>query len=203
MMFKSAFLKTAFVFSLYTSAALAFSSGVKAQEVAGDVSQGVANTEAAPAALDAEVYKNLEEAYQINLSLGRSDFRPNEYNSLFYTVWQHSLLQDAKRLFRTRKPGEYEVPVEQDPAKRERGIRELSLGGILFKAADNWIVWLNGKRITPDAIPKEVIDIRVDKEYVELKWLDQYNNLIYPVRIRPHQRFNLDTRIFLPGRSTL
>lgn len=169
----------------------------------GNATQGVIDNAVAPAAMDAEVYKNLEGAYKTHLKLGRPDFNPAEFSSLFYTIWQHNLLQDAKRLFRTRKPGEYEEPVSEDPVQRERGLRELSVGGILYKTSDDWIVWMNGQRVTPDAIPKEVIDIKVNKEYVELKWLDTYKNLIYPVRIRPHQRFNLDTRIFLPGRSAL
>ena len=82
---------------------------------------------------------------------------------------------------------------------RPRGIREISLSGILFKGKDSWVVWLNGKRLAPDALPKEVIDIKVAESHVDLRWFDAYTNLIYPIRIRPHQRFNLDTRIFLPG----
>ena len=69
----------------------------------------------------------------------------------------------------------------------------------MYSQADNWVVWLNGQRVTPEAIPKEIMDIKVRKDYVELKWYDSFSNLIYPVRLQPHQRFNLDSRIFLPG----
>jgi hypothetical protein len=77
--------------------------------------------------------------------------------------------------------------------------REITLGGIVYVDGDDWTIWLNGKRVNPKAIPKEVIDLKVYKEYVEMKWFDDYTNQIFPLRMRTHQRFNLDARIFLPG----
>jgi hypothetical protein len=53
--------------------------------------------------------------------------------------------------------------------------------------------------VTPEALPEEIMDLKVYKEHVDLKWLDYYTNRIFPIRIRAHQRFNMDTRIFLPG----
>lgn len=128
---------------------------------------------------------------------------PAKIGTLFFTLWQHSLLQDAKRLFVTRRPTEPEIAkAGDDPANLQpidKGIREISVGGILYRGDKEWVVWLNGMRLVPDAIPKEVIDIKVAKTYIDLKWFDAYTNLIFPVRLRPHQRFNLDSRIFLPG----
>jgi len=128
--------------------------------------------------------------------------KPQEIGTLVFTLWQHALLQDAKRLFTTRRPTDADMAAAADGSAAQakpRGVRELGLNGILYKNKDNWIVWLNGKRMAPGAIPKEIIDIKVTKDYIDLKWFDAYTNLIYPVRIRPHQRFNLDSRIFLPG----
>lgn len=129
---------------------------------------------------------------------------PGKIGTLFFTLWQHSLLQDAKRLYVTRRPTPEEVKnaADSDPNSLQpidRGIREISLGGILYRGDKEWVVWLNGMRMVPDAIPKEVIDIKVAKTHIDLKWFDAYTNLIFPVRLRPHQRFNLDSRIFLPG----
>jgi hypothetical protein len=122
---------------------------------------------------------------------------PNTLRSLLFTSWQHALLQEYRRGDQVyRPPSGME---SEDTLSKGRGVREISLGGIAYKNADQWTVWLNGKRVTPKAIPLEVMDIKVYSEYVELEWLDAYNNLIYPVRLRPHQRFNLDSRIFLPG----
>lgn len=131
-----------------------------------------------------------------------SSVTPEAMSSLFYTAWQHALLQEAKIGFNTRLPD----PGEDSSGRsrvRDPGKRELSLGGIAYANEKKWTVWLNGVRVTPDAIPSEVLDIKVRDAYIDLKWFDGYTNKIYPVRLRPHERFNLDTRIFLPGNGTL
>ncbi len=152
--------------------------------------------------LDPAAFKNLEAALG-SMAVLRKNATPSEdIGTLVFTLWQHALLQDAKKIFRTRRPTESEIAAAADGGAVEpkpRGIREIGLNGILYKGKDNWVVWLNGKRLAPDALPKEVIDIKVHSTYIDLKWFDSYTNLIYPVRIRPHQRFNLDSRIFLPG----
>jgi hypothetical protein len=121
-------------------------------------------------------------------------------HTLFFTLWQHSLLQEAKQRLNTRAPEPGEIAKENSgkPAG-PAGPREISLGGIVYVKANDWTVWLNGTRITPKAIPKEVIDIRVHPHSIDLKWFDARTNVIYPIRLRTHQRFNLDSRIFLPG----
>ena len=78
-------------------------------------------------------------------------------------------------------------------------LRDVSLGGIAFESPDEWTIWLNGKRVTPDALPSEAIDLRVYRDFIEVKWFDSRSNQVYPIRLRPSQKFNLDTRIFLPG----
>ena len=77
--------------------------------------------------------------------------------------------------------------------------REIILGGILYVSDDDWTIWLNGKRVTPKALPKEVIDLKVYDAHIEVKWFDDWTNQIFPIRLKTHQRFNIDTRIFLPG----
>lgn len=166
--------------------------------------QGVADvTQDKEGELDPDLYMGIQQSYQASMKMrGGPGVMPDQIKTLFFTRWQHELLQDAKFGFWTRRPEEYEL--NKDPEaleKRVRDIREISLAGILYSAPEDWVVWLNGQRLTPDAIPKQVIDIQVAKDYVELKWFDSWTNLIFPVRLRPHQRFNLDTRIFLPGEA--
>ena len=122
----------------------------------------------------------------------------SRFPSLFFSVWEHDLISDARRGLNTRPPdtgtgreGEAADPIESP--------REISLGGIVYKSSKNWTVWLNGMRISPDRIPAEVMDIKVYKDYIELEWFDAQTNQIFPVRMKAHQRFNLDARLFLPG----
>lgn len=77
--------------------------------------------------------------------------------------------------------------------------RYLSLAGISYQAPENWIIWLNGKRMTPDALANEIIEIKVREDFVEIKWLDFGKGQVFPVRLRPNQKFDLETKTFLPG----
>lgn len=122
----------------------------------------------------------------------------DNFPTLFFTAWQHALLQEAKIGFNTRLP-EGQLGSGADQAKKDPGIREVSLGGIAFANTSKWTVWLNGVRVTPNAIPQQVLDIKVSQAYIDLKWFDNYTNRIFPIRLRPQERFNLDSRIFLPG----
>lgn len=137
----------------------------------------------------------------------------NEMNSVLFTYWEYTALRDA---IRARKLGGFtRAPTD---AQLNRGLnrnqtkdlervkpppekRYITLGGILYESKENWTIWLNNKRVTPNAIPEEVIDLKVFNDYIEIKWMDEWGNQIFPIRLRPHQRFNMDTRIFLPGVS--
>lgn len=131
---------------------------------------------------------------------------PAEMPSLLFTYWEHTALKDARRYRGSRKaPTAQELARDlrtndlEPPPRPPPEERDISLGGIVFVAHNDWTIWLNGKRITPNAIPEEVLDLKVYDEYIEVRWFDDYTNQIFPIRLRPHQRFNIDTRMFLPG----
>lgn len=131
----------------------------------------------------------------------RKTFRP-----LVFTYWEYLAIQDAlktKGLTRAVAPEELkrdlknrDGTVKVKPPPEEREIR---LSGIVYNGAKDWTIWLNEKRVTPSAIPSEIFDLKVYRDYIEFKWFDDYTERIFPIRLRPHQRFNIDTRIFLPG----
>lgn len=150
---------------------------------------------------DEQLRIGLQEMFQRKSKLRTPDVDPSQLTTLLFTLWQHELLLEAKALFDGRPVGAGESLASSE-GEKPKGLREISLGGISYRGPSNWTVWLNKVRITPDAIPKEVMDISVSKDYIELKWFDSYTNLIFPVRLRAHQRFNLDNRIFLPGEGT-
>lgn len=143
------------------------------------------------------IEKEIREMYN------KETVEPSSIPSLVFTPAQHALLREARIGFNTRMPTLQELkdnPDPNDPNYRPpTALREISLGGIVFYSPDDWTIWLNGKRVTPDALPGEALDLRVYKEYIELRWFDSGTNQVYPVRLRPNQRFNIDGRMFLPG----
>ena len=122
----------------------------------------------------------------------------NDY-SLFFTPREIDLISEARNGLVARLATEDEIEASQRMGNRPKGPREVSLEGILFTNNTEWVIWINNQKITPDRIPPEVTDIRVGKDYVRLKWYDSYTNKIFPIKLQPQQRFNIDTRIFLPG----
>ena len=129
-------------------------------------------------------------------------FAVEKIPSLFFTYWQHRAIIDAKRsrgVVRPPSQAELDALERGDDLIVDPGPRDIILSGIVYTAKNDWVIWLNGKRVMPDAVPKEVLDLRVFKDYIEIKWLDEYTNQIFPLRLRAHQRFNMDNKIFLPG----
>jgi hypothetical protein len=147
-----------------------------------------------------------EDVRMSNEMLERIKFRApplqiNQMPSLFFTSDEIALISAVRRGVIARPPTESELNENnaEEEIVPERGIRELSLGGIVFRSSSDWTIWMNGQKVTPQRIPPEVLDIRVSKDHIKIKWFDAYTNQIFPIKLKPHQRFNIDTRIFLPG----
>ncbi len=140
----------------------------------------------------------------------KQPINPNSIASILFTKWEYAAILDAIKAIGTaavRAPTRRELRNSEGPegeryeprSRPPPEERDISLNGLVYHGEKDWTIWLNGKRVTPDALPKEVMDLHVYKGYIELKWYDDYSQSIYPIRLKPHQRFNLDTRIFLPG----
>ncbi len=134
----------------------------------------------------------IEKQISQQLSFQAPSVNVNRMASLLFTAWEHDLVIDARRGLVTRTPG-------TEDGITEAGPRDVSLAGIVYHSSKEWTIWLNDMRVSPSAIPDEVLDLRVYKDYIELEWFDASTNQIFPIRLRAHQRFNLDTRMFLPG----
>ena len=149
-----------------------------------------------------------EEGVAINIQ--KMDIAPVEpypegFRSLFFTKTE----QDAVVAALARSgAGPVVAPVTSTPtqtlpvpeANKNTAVpRVLHLSGIVSAAPGDWSIWLNGRRVTPTSIPPEVREIHVDKEHVALKWYDVQTETVVPVKMRTHQRFNIDTRTFMPG----
>lgn len=144
----------------------------------------------------------LKEKKTVEIKKAPPVLKSKKIPSLFFTYWQHQAIQDAKKsrgVVRPPTQAELDAMIEGDDLKPKPQERDITLGGIVFVDEGDWTIWLNGNRITPDAVPIEVLDLQVFKDYIEVKWLDDYTDQVFPIRLRAHQRFNLDLRMFLPG----
>lgn len=135
--------------------------------------------------------------------------RPN-IRSMMFTEKQYAFLLEAQKGFnvnaealsaagiKDESPQELDAPEVTEQTKVDR---EISLGGILFTTPDEWTIYLNEQRVSRPDLPSEVVDIKVSKDFIDLIWMDKKKNKLYPIRLRINQRFNLDTEMFLPGKS--
>jgi len=193
--------KNTFVFALCLSVLLFGRSYAQTEEAA------VADTSNPPVISEApedntglaSVDAGLSPIYEEKIS--RDRFNPKEYESLVFTHWEQAAIDEARNQRGSVRPvTDYELEQAMNQSDvRAPEVRDISLGGIVYHAKDDWTIWLNKKRVTPTALPKEVIDLQVFSEYIEMKWYDESTNQIFPIRLRTHQRFNIDARMFLPG----
>ena len=131
------------------------------------------------------------------------DFLTIQIPSLFLTSGEQNLLADARRGLVARPATESEIARSEKELEMQirppKGPDEIFLGGIVYVSSGDWTVWLNGQKITPKRLPPEILDIRVQKDHVKLKWFDAHENKVYPVKLRANQRFHIESRMFLPG----
>jgi|GEM_PF-5931464 len=78
--------------------------------------------------------------------------------------------------------------------------RLIILSGILYRGKNNWTVWINGQKVTPDNYLPEIIEIKVENSsYVSLKWYDIGLQEVISITLRPNQVYDITTGILLPG----
>lgn len=144
---------------------------------------------------------------QMKRELKRLNELKPDIPSLFFSQQQYALLQSAMMGFDQNRGGGGPGNLLRDDLFNSLpdldnpfvSLREVVLDGIVYRGDDDWIVWLNNQRLTPDRLPSQIKMIKVYKNHVDLKWFDVQSKKITPIRMRPNQRFNLDTNMFLPG----
>ena len=77
--------------------------------------------------------------------------------------------------------------------------RYIDVDGLLYKSSSNWVVWINGKRLTPGYLLPEIVGIHVMKDRIYLEWFDSVFNKIITINLRPHQIYDIQSGILLPG----
>ena len=77
--------------------------------------------------------------------------------------------------------------------------RLIKLSGIVYNGENDWVVWLNGKRLTPRFLLPEILSIDVARNKVDLKWFDIGLNKVIKITLQPHQVYDVGTGILLTG----
>jgi len=78
--------------------------------------------------------------------------------------------------------------------------RLIVLSGVIFRKKGDWVVWINGQKVTPDNYLPEIIDIKVENSsYVHLKWYDIGLQDVISITLRPNQIYDITTGVLLPG----
>ncbi len=75
--------------------------------------------------------------------------------------------------------------------------RKIWLGAVFYRNPHNWIVWLNGHKLTPHRLLPEIMGIKVDGESVDLEWFDIGKNGVINVTMRPNQIYDIVTGLML------
>lgn len=113
-------------------------------------------------------------------------------HSLFFTDEEVSAIQRA--LLGISPTGDTQSNKPKKP-------RVLKLSGVIYKSPDDWVVWLNGNRVTPNNRLPEIINIEVEPTKIHLKWFDYgFNDVIF-ITLRPNQFYDIETGLLLPGKG--
>jgi len=71
---------------------------------------------------------------------------------------------------------------------------------VVYKAADDWLIWINGQKVTPTVSMKEIVDIQVESDStVHLKWFDIGLNGVIGITMKPNETYDIVTGVLLPG----
>lgn len=75
--------------------------------------------------------------------------------------------------------------------------RIISVSGMIYRSPNDWIVWLNGHKLVPGARLPELVDIKVERERVHLKWFDIGMGKILTITLRPRQTYDITSGVLL------
>lgn len=115
--------------------------------------------------------------------------------SLFYT--NAELVQISKLL--NGQAVNPDAPVGAASGEVIPQVRTITLTGVLYKSPGDWLIWLNGQKLNPHNLFKEIYDIQVFKDSrVRLKWYDIGLDGVIDVTLRPHQKYDIVTGLLLP-----
>lgn len=116
--------------------------------------------------------------------------------SLFYT--KQDLVQISKAL--NGQSVNLDTPISGGGGEVIPQVRTITLTGVLYKGPGDWLIWLNGQKLNPRNLLREIYEIEVFKDSrVRLKWYDIGLDGVIDVTLRPHQKYDIVTGLLLPA----
>jgi hypothetical protein len=115
--------------------------------------------------------------------------------SIFFTPNQLAAIMRAKEGYMAPREA-YDPNNQASPTSA--GPRTVSLAGIVYINAKNWVIWLNGERVTRKNMPQRLVGVTVRPQVVHLRWLDITNQRIVNISLKPHQQYLLDSDTIIP-----
>ncbi len=89
------------------------------------------------------------------------------------------------------------VEESKTPIPKRRIIR---LSGVYYRAPGDWVVWMNGQKVTPANLLPEIVSIHVSpSSRVHLQWYDIGLNEVIALTLRPNQTYDITSGVLLPG----
>ena len=77
--------------------------------------------------------------------------------------------------------------------------RLIQVSGVLYRGKGDWIVWINNRKVTPNKLLPEILEIKVNNSsYVHLKWFDVGLNAVIAITMRPNQTYDITSGVLLP-----
>lgn len=117
--------------------------------------------------------------------------------SLFFTPNQLASIMRAKEGYLA--PREAFDPNNQSDNPNSVGSRVVSLAGIIYVSKKDWVIWLNGERVTSKNMPQRLVGVTVKPDRVHLRWMDIANQRIVNITLQPHQQYLLDSDTIIPA----
>lgn len=126
----------------------------------------------------------------------KDDIQKPFSRSLFYT--KQDLVQIRKAL--NGQSVNIDAPVTGSTGEIIPQVRTITLTGVLYKSPGDWMIWLNGQKLNPHNLLREIYEIEVFKDSrVRLKWYDIGLDGVIDVTLRPHQKYDIVTGLLLPA----
>ncbi len=75
--------------------------------------------------------------------------------------------------------------------------RVISVSGMIYRKPGDWIVWINGHKLVPGSRLPELVDIKVERDRVHLKWFDIGMAKILTITLRPRQTYDITSGVLL------